>query len=417
MTARIFHADLYGTRAHKYATLLNSDIESIDWQEIVPNQPFYLFRPQEQALRAEYELGWKVTDIFPKYVLGLNSHRDHFAVSFQKEELQLRMQSFRDAKTDEECYEKFEIEDNRDWKLAKARASLQANNSWEELIVKCLYRPFDLRYCFLSEIAMDYPRLDVNRHLLMQNMSLITTRQTREPFSSLASNIICGQHKIVSVYDGSYIFPLWLYPQQGTLKVEPERRPNLSPAFVAELTAIIGAAPEPETIFYYAYAVFHAPTYRERYAPFLKIDFPRLPLPHDYNSFQALAKSGEKLVALHLLEAPELEGNSIGFPVHGDHLVKKMRVADRFLPPSLDEQNGRVRLNDREYFDNVPKEAWEFRVGGYQPAFKWLDDRAGRTLATDEITHYACMIAAMRETVALLPEVDRAFQNMLRVIA
>ena len=174
----------------------------------------------------------------------------------------------------------------------------------------------------------------------------------------------------------------------------------------------LGETPTPEDIFHYAYAVFHAPTYRSRYAAFLKTDFPRLPLPPDAATFHALAALGEKLVALHLLEDPGLAKHGIDFPIGGDHVVKKMRGADRYAPPAGDTP-GRVRLNDAEYFENVPQEAWEFRVGGYQPAAKWLDDRAGRALTEEDITHYRRMIAAMRETAALLPQVDAAFLPLL----
>jgi predicted helicase len=217
----------------------------------------------------------------------------------------------------------------------------------------------------------------------------------------------------VSVYDGSYVFPLWLYPDENSLEAGEERRPNLNPAFVRELTERVGEMPTPEAIFHYAYAVFHAPTYRERYAPFLKIDFPRLPLPADADTFHELAALGAKLVALHLLEAPELQPTGIAFPVSGDHLVEKRNAAKRYLPPTPDGQPGRICLNATEYFDNVPPEAWEFRVGGYQPAYKWLDDRAGRHLTEEDIAHYRKMLAAMRETVALLPAVDAAFRRML----
>lgn len=136
-------------------------------------------------------------------------------------------------------------------------------------------------------------------------------------------------------------------------------------------------------------------------------------MPPDAETFHGLAALGAKLVALHLLEAPELVQHGVSFPISGDHVVKKMRVADRYVPPGADGKPGRVRLNDAEYFDNVPPEAWNFRVGGYQPAHKWLDDRAGRALTQDNITHYRRTIAAMRETAALLPAVDVAFHALL----
>ncbi len=213
--------------------------------------------------------------------------------------------------------------------------------------------------------------------------------------------------------EGNFAFPLWLYPKEGSLEAHEERRANLNPAFVAALAERVGTAPTPEDVFHYAYAVFHAPTYRTRYAPFLKIDFPRLPLPPDADTFHELATLGAKLVALHLLELPALTPTGIAYPVGGDHVVEKRNVAKRYVPPTPDGKPGRVWLNAVEYFDNVPPEAWEFRVGGYQPAFKWLDDRAGRVLTEAEITHYRKMLAALRETAALLPSVDAVFARML----
>ena len=146
------------------------------------------------------------------------------------------------------------------------------------------------------------------------------------------------KHKIVFVEIKIVrsVFPLWLYPENGTLEAGEKRRPNLNPAFVKAWPSASGRRLKPEAIFHYAYAVFHAPTYRERYAPFLKIDFPRLPLPPDNDTFRELAALGAKLVALHLLEAPELAQHGIAFPVSGDHIVKKMRLADRYLPPTAD---------------------------------------------------------------------------------
>ncbi len=223
----------------------------------------------------------------------------------------------------------------------------------------------------------------------------------------------------LNIFDNTsnHIFPLWRYPTEQEAALGMEREANLSPKFVAEVKEHIGDTPTPEDIFHYAYAVFHAPTYRTRYAAFLKTDFPRLPLPPDADTFQALAALGAKLAALHLLEDPGLQQHGIAFPVGGSHEVKKMRVADRYNPPAPNNGGagsvGRVRLNDDEYFDNVPPEAWEFRVGGYQPAFKWLDDRAGRALTAEDITHYRRMMAALRETAALLPLVDVAFGRIL----
>jgi len=228
----------------------------------------------------------------------------------------------------------------------------------------------------------------------------------------LVANVPIIDRVFYSNRGAASVFPLWRYPTETESAIGMEREANLAPKFVSEVAERISDTPTPEDIFHYAYAVFHAPTYRTRYAAFLKTDFPRLPLPPDGETFHALAELGAKLTALHLLEDPALQQHGIGFPVPGSHTVKKMRTAERYIPP-VDGKPGHVKLNDEEYFDNVPPEAWEFRVGGYQPAAKWLEDRAGRALTSDDIAHYRRMIAAMRETAARLPQVDAAFLTLL----
>jgi hypothetical protein len=115
----------------------------------------------------------------------------------------------------------------------------------------------------------------------------------------------------------------------------------------------------------YIYAVLHSPAYREKYKEFLKIDFLRIPYPKNAEQFLRLAKLGGKLRKLHLLEGVEPEKGL------ADYLVA-----------------GKVYINDTQYFSNVPLEAWNFYIGGYQPAQKWLKDRKGRVLSYDDKLHY-----------------------------
>jgi len=185
------------------------------------------------------------------------------------------------------------------------------------------------------------------------------------------------------------------------------RRPNFTPAFVKALAEKLQlpqsqphGLPEgvtPEDIFHYAYAVFHAPTYRQRYAEFLKIDFPRLPLTSDVKLFRALAAKGAELVALHLLEAPKLGGLEPLFCGKGNNTVEKVQYTDN---------DRRVWVNASQYFDAVPKDVWEFHIGGYQPCQKWLKDRKGRTLSYDDMQHYRKIVVAQSETIRLMAGID-----------
>jgi REP element-mobilizing transposase RayT len=161
----------------------------------------------------------------------------------------------------------------------------------------------------------------------------------------------------------------------------------------------------PEDIFDYMYAVFHSPTYRSRYAEFLKIDFPRLPLTSKLELFRELCALGEELVGLHLMEkhAPIFTK----YPVAGDNRVEKVRYTE----PGQGAPTGRVWINKEQYFDNVPPEVWEFHIGGYQVCEKWLKDRKGRQLSYDDLTHYQHIVSALAETIRIMAEIDKTINT------
>ena len=195
------------------------------------------------------------------------------------------------------------------------------------------------------------------------------------------------------------------------------RIPNLNPDFVSAFASRLGlefvsdghgdlaATFGPEDIFNYIYAVFHSPTYRQRYAEFLKIDFPRVPMTSSPELFRKLCILGEELVALHLLESPYLSQLITRYPVAGDNIVEK--GFPRFV--SYEEgAPGYVYINRGQYFEGVPKEVWEFHVGGYQVCEKWLKDRRGRQLSFDDLMHYQKVVVALKETARLMAEIDRA---------
>ncbi len=194
--------------------------------------------------------------------------------------------------------------------------------------------------------------------------------------------------------------------------------PNLSPKFINSVREKLGLSfiPKgkgdlqdtfgPEDILHYMYAIFHSPTYRERYAEFLKIDFPRLPLTSDQALFRALAEKGEELVALHLMESPKLNSLVTAFPVPDSNEVERVRYAE---PRSDEEGNqipGRVYINKTQYFEGVEPEVWEFQIGGYQVLHKWLKDRKGRQLSFEDTWHYQKIVVATKETMRLMEEID-----------
>ena len=265
-------------------------------------------------------------------------------------------------------------------------------------------------------------------HMLAgENVGLIATRQTRDKWDVFVTQYICG-HKTCAAYDINSLFPLYLYttPESsaGTLfaQAETTRVPNLAPAFIEAFSARLGLTfiPDgmgdlkktfgPEDVFHYAYAVFHSPTYRARYAEFLKIDFPRLPLTSDKKRFAKLAARGAELVSLHLLKSPQVNEFITSYPVAGSNQVDKVQFSPSPTGRGKGER-GRVWINASQYFSGVPEAVWEFKVGGYQVCEKWLKDRRGRALSMDDITHYQRVVVALKETIRLMAEIDRAIPD------
>ncbi len=178
-----------------------------------------------------------------------------------------------------------------------------------------------------------------------------------------------------------------------------EKTPNLSPKFLEAIKEKLGKIPPPEEIFYYAYAIFHSPTYRTRYAEFLKIDFPRLPLTSNQNLFNSLAIKGEELVNLHLMKSDTLNNLMTTYQTIEDNQVSEV---------TYNSELQRVYINKQSYFTNIPPHIWEFKIGGYQVLDKWLKDRknANIYLSDAEITHYQKIIIVVIETIKLMTEID-----------
>ena len=179
-----------------------------------------------------------------------------------------------------------------------------------------------------------------------------------------------------------------------------------------------GGEPEsfaPIDILDYIYAVLHSPTYREKYKEFLKIDFPRVPYPKDKKTFWQLVDLGGQIRQIHLLESPTTEKYITQYPIDGDNVVDKIRFEMYYYGNEIPDENGNfnypdylgsVYINESQYFGNVPQSAWNFYIGGYQPAQKWLKDRKGRKLEYDDILQYQKIIVALTETGRLMKEID-----------
>jgi predicted helicase len=282
-----------------------------------------------------------------------------------------------------------------------------------------------------------------------ENCALLLPRQAiTGQFGFFITETLCDVNFTGSAgqYGAGLVFPLYLYSNnngQQTLDGQPERTPNLDAGIVQEIADGLGLkfVPEKDQILKqvqddterdsfapidlldYIYAVLHSPTYREKYKEFLKIDFPRVPYPTDPETFWQLAKLGGELRKIHLLEHPIVNDFITTYPVEGSNEVTKrltktnpgfmlyeeedgepMHTAEDHRYPG--ERLGRIQINNEQYFGMVPEKAWNFYIGGYQPAEKWLKDRRDRELSFEEIQHYQKIIVALMETDRIMQEID-----------
>jgi len=430
--ARVFHADMWGRReiyeddqlaGGKYHWLWQNSAETTPWQELKPSSPFYLFTPQNETFKFEYESFANIRDIFCLTGQGFTSSRDDFAIALTQIEVSERLgELLGTTKSIAELANEYHLKDTGTWRLADARTKLQGDPAARTSVRTCLYRPFDFRYCLLHPAVMDRPRLDSQRHMLQPNVALSLTRtvEIQRGFEHVFATRLALDRHAVSLKEINYLLPLYLYPLPDELDAEAGRRPNISPAFLKALAEKLKAPQEgphglpsgvtPEDIFHYAYAVFHSPTYRKRYAEFLKIDFPRLPLTSNRDMFFSLAALGGELVGLHLMESPKLNDFITEFPEKGSDAVEKVTFAvDTDLRATLD--SGRVWINPTQYFGSVPAAVWNFHIGGYQVCEKWLKDRKGRTMTYEDIQYYQKIVVSLNETIRLMAEIDKVIET------
>ncbi|MEQ1740250.1 MAG: type ISP restriction/modification enzyme [Methyloglobulus sp.] len=407
--ADVYHLDIYGLRKDKYQTLLDNGISTLPWQKIECRAPEYFFVAKDFSSFEEYGDSFSINELFLVQTAGIVTHRDGIVIGFNKAELKNQVVNYLSETGND-------------------------NNFLAEKIKKITYRPFDSRVIYYDTNLVVRHRREQIRHSFYENYSLLLGRQTKNKETNhFFITSVLSEKKTAESSTGSNHFPLYLYPEatgQQSLQETSIRQPNLNPAIVQQIAEKLELtfAPEksastdnqsfaPIDLLDYIYAVLHSPNYRDTYKEFLKTDFPRVPYP-DPHTFWPLVKLGGELRQLHLLESQAVNNLITTYPIDGDNIItRKINPHDFTVRPEpaprtavleQADMTGKVWINDTQYFDGVPKIAWEFYIGGYQPqpAQKWLKDRHGRTLSFDDILHYQKIIVSLTETHRIMQEID-----------
>lgn len=430
---KVFHIDLWGSREDKYRVLADGRLSKLMFKPAKYTPPYYFMQPKDVGALSDYDKGFSVDLMFTVNVTGIVTARDSFVIDIDKASLKRRIEDFTDlSRSDEETRLHFfgnatdgkcPAGDSRGWKLPDARRAITGLDH-EDQIRRLSYRPFDDRFVYYHQRMVDWGREKIMRHVLDgPNVGLVVPRQTKESVGGFVSKHIIG-HKLFSAYDINNFFPLYLYPEttRQTVALSHGVQPNLDAKLVEQLAKGVGLTYRfdanelwshgmgkdltPLDVLDYCYAVLHSPSYREKYKEFLKSDFPRIPYPTDAKKFRALIELGARLRRLHLLEDPEVEQFITKFPAPGNNTVTRKITSKSpgYEPTGKGLCN--VWINDDQYFADVPEVAWNFYIGGYQPAQKWLKDRVGRQLTLDDIRHYQRMIVSLQRTSEIMQDID-----------
>ena len=364
--ADIYHYNLYGTREFKYQFLQDNNLQSVLWQQLSPKAPQNFFIQKDFALQEEYENNFSVDVLMSIRTVGVATYDDSNLVS----------------------HVPYDTQYNQPY----------------------LYRPFDMRWINYDLQKVSRHRFEVMRHFVgKENFGLIFIRNNRDNSDTFFVTQGLADKTVISPKDNASVFPLYLYKDNmgeeerivnfnKDLYDEIAKKLNYLPCYddnvLVDPTSEYNGVLYPQDLFDYIYAVLHSPTYRKRYKEFLKIDFPRIPYPTDWEKFRDLVEKGEELRMLHLMEdLPNSTG--VSFPQAGTLQVDCYRW----------EQN-RVYINSEQYFEGVPESAWSFFIGGYQPAQKWLKDRKGMKLSFEDVKHYQRIIYVLQQTERIMNEID-----------
>ena len=416
--AKVYYADMWGSREERYNLLSETDVQCTEWTELQPTSPYYLFVPQATEHNTEYETGWKLIDIFQAGQVAIVTGRDKLTIHQNAEDVRETVTDFVSLSIDE-ARERYRLpRDSRDWRVHFAQADLRNHPDATKHVQPIYYRPFDTRWTYYTGQSAGFhreARQDIMHHLFgIENLALCVCRIVT---SSVWQHALVTDKITEKCYisnrgsESGHVFPLYLYPNSEGLQLSTERSLNFKSEFLTVLSEALGlpqtepfnvpAGVSPEEILAYIYAILYSPTYRERYYEFLKYDFPRIPVPEDIEQFRALAILGQRLMDWHLLEDVQIPAVH-RFEGVGDGVIGKARYLD-----------GCVWINPTQYFTDVPSEVWDYEIGAYQVCEKWLKDRRGEVLRHEDVRRYRAILVAVAETLAVMAEIDAVLWSVV----
>lgn len=408
--SEVKYEDLYGLRAYKYKYLQEAGISKQSWKIINPKHSEYFFVPFNDDLRKEYETGFALDKVMPVNSSGMVTARDGITIWIDKKDFESFLHKFIQLSADDARIEYALGDDTKDWSVERAQNDVKSNQI-SKCITKVEYRPFDYRWTFYTGQARGFicnPRRPVLQHIrAFKNIALVVNRQVNNDFRhALVSRSLIDTCTLSSATrETAYIFPLELSVEGELSLLENSNHYNFSEEFLKSIQAALSIESLEkfqEKIFAYIYAILYSESYRSRYAEFLRIDFPRIPIPSNLGLFLKLSAHGEMLIKLHLLDEYQIEDSQILFKGEENIQIEKVTHKQDTIWVDNAQTSG---------FSGVTEEVWRYHIGGYQVCQKWLKDRKGLFLSKDDIKHYQKIINCLTETIKKVDKIDDAINE------
>jgi predicted helicase len=403
---RVRYSSIRGPRLAKYKACATSSLDNSHWVELTPTSPNYFLVPRTEKGREFYESLWSVHKIFAAGSTGVLTGRDRLAIAQTEDALRDQLRFLMGTATDRDVEIRFGLEKVEHWSMSDARKILREQGLRADLIRRLAYRPFDKEY-YYDHDAMVFRRRDkIMREMNKGNMGLAVCRLTTGGawrHCLVADEPTDDSYVSDKSKERAYLFPLW---RTQPTKTEDRKEPtetmqieNLSLEFREFLDSRHERHYTADEILGYIYAILHAPTYRARYAEFLRIDFPRVPFSQSTDDFEALSALGWGLIQAHLLREVPRRGLA-AYHGRGDHQIETVRYSPA---------ERAIAINKTQSFKPVPQAVWDFHIGGYQVLDKYLKSRRERPLSLDEINRVAAVADSLAFTIDQMASIDAAY--------
>ncbi|HUE72626.1 MAG TPA: type ISP restriction/modification enzyme [Pirellulaceae bacterium] len=431
LAPRVEHAEIWGTRAAKFDKLVGpvcragpgtasgtDRSRSASGTYFVPAAPDFRFTPAAAEMFREYAAAPSLTELFPRHATAPVTARDHFVVAFTRAELHQRLEAFRDPSIpDDEIRRRYFTRtrspryapgDTRGWKLTAARQVLAALGDWESFLQPCQYRPLDWRWIFWHPAMIDWPRHEVTSHFVSPKTKVQSPKSLNlsdfGPWTVDFGLALIARRQLPPSEPGSYFWATTALTLDGIIRNDNRGSESLFPVAIEMVDNAC-----------YAYALFHSPMYRQRYAATLRTGFPRVLPPRDAALTAVLTELGRQLIVLHTRRPPQFDFHD-GGPASAEagwshRAVPAQRLLVTVAPRFPQYGSGRIWLREDYCLAAADEATWQFRVGAHQVARKWLADRRGRPLTDADLVWYAIILATIVQTRVLSVAIDAAIER------